>query len=476
MYNIIDKKLIYSQLVIPAIANRIGLEESLVLNQIYYWISKCGRTVADRDGTWIYNSIESWHKQFSYWSISKIRRILGSLESQGFIISKKVNARKWNQTKWYSIDEEKVGTLFKSIVPKGKKICSNTTTRFVQNEQIINGNTKNNYTKRSSYREQKADFTQNKIEEFFVNHEVELDLKKNPGPILSLNKKEYLEPVPSIRIPKSRQVISRKEQVLSAMDKVPSKVTDIACAMVMVWNEEFKYSLNPIKAYSTEKMAVRLYQLWSSTFDKNMERWRHYCRCVNSSQFLMGEKKTKSGFRAVFAWLVNEKTVEEILAGGYGVGDRELDRDNISNNIEKKKIEVSAKANKKIAECIAQKVSEFQEKEEFEEYVIKSIYLDDGDPYQMKRLFYNNSWLTKHGFLRDKEYEKLYKSTFESYITKKYIGLTKMEMMSELNGIMGAAPEVGEGRVLLERLKCIEHSLHRIELGGVEGQGATRLL
>jgi len=120
-----------------------------------------------------------------------------------------------------------------------------------------------------------------------------------------------------------------------------------------------------------------------------------------------------------------------------------------------------------------QKVSESDERKEFEEYVIKSRYLDDGDPYQMKHLFYNNSWLTKHGFLRDKEYEKLYRTTFESYMTKKYIGLTKMEMTKDLNGIMGAGPEVVEGHEHLERLKCIEQSLHRIEAGATGRAGVN---
>ena len=82
------------QLVFKELALEIGLEESIVLKQIEYWISKCGKHILNEPGLWIYNSINEWHKQFSYWSLSKLRRILSSLEKNGILLSKKVNAKK----------------------------------------------------------------------------------------------------------------------------------------------------------------------------------------------------------------------------------------------------------------------------------------------------------------------------------------------------------------------------------------------
>ncbi|CAL7960172.1 hypothetical protein MIDIC_10015 [Alphaproteobacteria bacterium] len=38
------------QIVVPEIANIIGLEESIVLHQIHYWIKKCGKTLTNKEG------------------------------------------------------------------------------------------------------------------------------------------------------------------------------------------------------------------------------------------------------------------------------------------------------------------------------------------------------------------------------------------------------------------------------------------
>ena len=43
----------------------------------------------------------------------------------------------------------------------------------------------------------------------------------------------------------------------------------------------------------------------------------------------MGEKVTKTDFKATFAWLSKLDTIQMILSGEYGVGDRKPDIDNL---------------------------------------------------------------------------------------------------------------------------------------------------
>ena len=153
------------------LAKYVGKNESIMLNQINYWLSKCGRNIDRLHGKWIYNSLNEWHKQFNYWSLSTLRRTIKSLEDSGILVSKKINANKWNHTKWYSIDYNKLNKLIKYTIinkeystTKEFNNLSNVnslnnsaynsknkrTNRSVQNEQIII--TKNNYTNRSSYK------------------------------------------------------------------------------------------------------------------------------------------------------------------------------------------------------------------------------------------------------------------------------------------------------------------------------------
>ena len=116
------------------IAEQIGEPESILLNQIDYWLSKNGKTVDNLNGQWIYNSHKEWLKQFSYWSLSKLRRTIKSLETLGLIISVKVNYKKWNQTKWYTINYEKYDKLFKNKSLRS----SNPKLSVIEEEQSIN--------------------------------------------------------------------------------------------------------------------------------------------------------------------------------------------------------------------------------------------------------------------------------------------------------------------------------------------------
>jgi Xaa-Pro aminopeptidase len=112
---------------------------------------------------------------------------------------------------------------------------------------------------------------------------------------------------------------------------------EIINKMVYIWNKVFEYSISPIKAYSNKKNQEVLLNLYKTAFSGDLNNWREYACKINSSQFLMGEKKTKNNFKAVFSWLIKEETIEKILNGEYGVGDRELDMKNVTKNIEEKK-------------------------------------------------------------------------------------------------------------------------------------------
>ncbi|QHT59345.1 hypothetical protein GXP70_04750 [Paenibacillus lycopersici] len=107
--NSITNKLLLDEhplLILPALAVLIGLNESIVLQQMHYWLQK---SMHKRDNRmWVYNTYEEWQKQFSFWSISTIRRIIGNLEKAGIVITGNYNQLKIDNTKWYSIDYDQL--------------------------------------------------------------------------------------------------------------------------------------------------------------------------------------------------------------------------------------------------------------------------------------------------------------------------------------------------------------------------------
>lgn len=101
--------------VIPTLAERIGLNEAIVLQQLHYWIQTMSRSGDERyrddDGrVWIFNSVTEWHEQFPFWSKRTIRRILNSLAQQDLVDTRKEGPN-GDQTTWYRIDYTAVGEL-----------------------------------------------------------------------------------------------------------------------------------------------------------------------------------------------------------------------------------------------------------------------------------------------------------------------------------------------------------------------------
>lgn len=100
-------------LIMPKLAIKVGLNESIVLQQIHYWNQINKKTNANlKDGYyWTFNSYEQWQKQFPFWSIKTIQRTITSLEKLRLIVSNNYNKMKIDRTKWYRIDYEVLQAL-----------------------------------------------------------------------------------------------------------------------------------------------------------------------------------------------------------------------------------------------------------------------------------------------------------------------------------------------------------------------------
>lgn len=100
--------------IFPSLAKEIGLNESIVLMQIAFWIKTSNNIV--NDTYWTYQSMtEMQEKAFPYWSVDTIRRIIHKLQKAGYILIDQHNKRKGDNTQWYALEPDKLSTL-KSII------------------------------------------------------------------------------------------------------------------------------------------------------------------------------------------------------------------------------------------------------------------------------------------------------------------------------------------------------------------------
>ena len=432
----------YLHVVSPTIATFIGQNESILLNQILYWISKCGRKIVGQEERWIYNSLAAWHKQFSYWSMYKLRKTIKSLEDLGLVKSVKVNAKRWNHTKWYTINYNVYNKLLKkleteeynsehpplntlnkiiltekNIVDQSSKLMfedkiRKSINRFVENQQIII--TKTSYTKNSSIHKKKISL---------VNQEV------------------------------TKKILYKEKEIAEEMKKV--------------WDRIFSYSLHPIKSYLNKKIIKKLDKVKKEKFNSNIEEWEKYVKKINSSQFLVGEKKTKNNFKAVFPWLIKEETIDSIQQGAYGVGDRELDVNNIDKNIKEQEYEIKMKVNKKIFQYLENKISKEKEEQEFKEYLTNEKYQEDGDKYKVKKYMEKVSKYRVYGFYITPSHfyyignEKLREGIFNSYLMNKYLGIDELSIKEKMKEIS----KKGESKyVIFMKMKDLASSIKNISL------------
>lgn len=88
--------------VLPKLAELIGLNEAIILQQMHYWIGNSKHEYDNKK--WIYNSYSKWIEQFPFWSESTIKRAITSLEKQNLLHVGNYNKAGFDRTKWYSIN------------------------------------------------------------------------------------------------------------------------------------------------------------------------------------------------------------------------------------------------------------------------------------------------------------------------------------------------------------------------------------
>lgn len=153
--------------IIPSLAEKIGLNEAIVLQQLHYWLEKS--TNVKEEKRWVYNTYGDWVKQFPFWSETTIRRTITKLEKEGYIQSGKFNKMKIDNTKWYTIDYNRVEDMNRPPVQNGQTEESKWTDEQSKMDRPIT----RDYTETTTENKYSSEF-----EEFWSIYPRKLDKKK----------------------------------------------------------------------------------------------------------------------------------------------------------------------------------------------------------------------------------------------------------------------------------------------------------
>ncbi len=254
-------------IVLPTLAVKVGLNESIILQQVHYWLDSRTNKNIKEGKHWVYNTYGQWQEQFPFLSEATIRRSIAHLEKSGLLISKNHNSNSFSKTKWYTINYEKLSELEDSIEAEMSN-CSKETARSAQNEQTMR-------TKRA-------------VDVIKVNSsikETETTTKTTTNLSLENNDKFLREN-----------------------------------ALIKIWNEiveEGKKEISP-----TADRLKLLSKRFEDFFNSSIEEWTIFCKKITTSKFLMGEV---TDFRVSLDWAIEPKSIVKILDGEYKIGDRSVE-------------------------------------------------------------------------------------------------------------------------------------------------------
>ena len=134
-------------IVLPTLAARIGLEESIFLQQIHFLNTYSNN---EKDGfKWVYNTYEEWVSIFPFFkNAGKIKRIVSKLEGLGVLVTtSQYNRLKIDRRKWYRVNYESKLLVYdhKSEMTDGESEMTEQYTENYNRELQQRSNTKNNY-------------------------------------------------------------------------------------------------------------------------------------------------------------------------------------------------------------------------------------------------------------------------------------------------------------------------------------------
>lgn len=94
----------YPMILLPSLAEKIGLNEALVLQQIHYWTDRPDVGIVIDGERWVYNTVDRWRDQFRFWSKRTLERVFSSLKSMGLMVSIEAKDRIGNRVVCYRVD------------------------------------------------------------------------------------------------------------------------------------------------------------------------------------------------------------------------------------------------------------------------------------------------------------------------------------------------------------------------------------
>lgn len=280
--------------VLPSLANIIGLNEAIILQQLHFFLRISRNKIGGR--SWVYNTINDWQAEFSFWSVKTVQRTIDNLEKSGLVVSTdKFNKMKMDKTKWYTIDYQKLS----EILPENEK------TPFGQNDQMETPKKENA-------------FGQNDQMTFGQNDQSNNQRNKNIN-ITPLSPYGESANAEHSEVGGADKPHTDKKQ--NSIKVNYSAVAETYNTLVKELNSNLPLIANPSQLSDKRKKAIKkLAQVFIKRFEIESdvesalgEYFRDFLQ--SATKFYFGENNR--GWKADFEYILRETTLDKVLEGNW---------------------------------------------------------------------------------------------------------------------------------------------------------------
>jgi len=274
----------------PALAEEIGLNESIVLLQIEFWISISDHVIDGR--RWTYQSIRDMkEKAFPFWSKDTINRAITSLINKGLLIEGNFNEKKYDKTRWFALGDGIKNLRSIQFVEGYETRSTQNETRSTQNETRSTQN-----ETRSTQNETRSTQNETPIPEITTENTPYITTENIYTTIASENENEDL----------FGEETEEQNASKGRAKAVPyNEIVDLY--------NELCPSLPSVKQL-TDKRKRMLKTLWKFV-EGDIEQIKTVFENAEESEFLSGRNEKWTGCN--FDWLINTNNFVKVLEGIY---------------------------------------------------------------------------------------------------------------------------------------------------------------
>lgn len=238
------------------VAKEVGVEEAVMLENIYYWILKNkANNKHFYDGNyWTYNTITAFEELFPFWSKKQITRILKKLEINNFIVTGNYNKVSYDRTKWYALTQKAL-----CIFPNGEMDLPKRENGFPQigKSNCLNGEIE--LTKQENRIDQKG----KPIPNINTNINTNINVYSHWNSKNIINHKDLTKEIESA-INKALKIY-KEEEIINAIDTY-KEILDSEFYFNYKWNlKDFLTRKNGISTFTSEGSNKVNYEDWRTS-------------------------------------------------------------------------------------------------------------------------------------------------------------------------------------------------------------------